>query len=112
MRTRALLLATAVTGAVLASATIATAAAPAVTAQAQQADAAFLAYAPPPADGPGALCLVDTGVNTNPDTAPGLIGSYAIDNGITSDVDPDGHGTLMAMIAGAAGTGCSARGRS
>ena len=29
----------------------------------------------------------------NPDTTPGLIGSYAIDNGTTSDVDPEGHGT-------------------
>jgi hypothetical protein len=52
-----------------------------VTAQAQQANATFLAYAPPPTGGAGALCLVDTGVNTNPDTNPGLIGSYAIDNG-------------------------------
>ncbi len=77
----------------------------AVTAQAQQANATFLAYAPPPAGGAGALCLVDTGVNANPDTAPGLIGSYAIDNGPTTDVDPEGHGTTMAMIAGGAGKG-------
>jgi hypothetical protein len=76
-----------------------------ITAQAQQANATFLAYAPPPAGGVGALCLVDTGVNTNPDTAPGLIGSYAIDNGATDDVDPGGHGTSMAMIAGGAGKG-------
>jgi hypothetical protein len=81
------------------------AATPAVTAQAQQADAAFLAYAPAPAGGAGALCLVDTGVNSNPDTTAGLIGSYAIDNGTTTDVDPQGHGTTMAMIAGAAGNG-------
>ncbi len=81
------------------------AATPAVTAQAQQANAAFLAYAPPPAGGAGALCLVDTGVNANPDTTPGLIGSYAIDNGAAGDVDPQGHGTSMAMIAGAAGIG-------
>ncbi len=77
----------------------------ALTAQAQQADAAFLAYAPAPVAGAGALCLVDTGVNSNPDTAPGLIGSYAIDSGATTDVDPDGHGTTMAMIAGGAGKG-------
>ncbi len=77
----------------------------AVTAQAQQANATFLAYAPPPAGGAGALCLVDTGVNANPDTASGLIGSYAIDNGPTTDVDPEGHGTTMAMIAGGAGKG-------
>ena len=64
------------------------AATPAVTAQAQQANAAFLAYAPPPAGGAGALCLVDTGVNANPDTTPGLVGRYAIDGGSGGDVDP------------------------
>ena len=36
---------------------------------------------------------------------PGLIGSYAIDGGATDDVDPEGHGTHMAMIAGGAGKG-------
>jgi hypothetical protein len=77
----------------------------AVTSQAQQADATFLAYAPAPAAGAGALCLVDTGVNANPDTTPGLIGSYAIDGGATTDVDPQGHGTTMAMIAGGTGKG-------
>jgi hypothetical protein len=77
----------------------------AVTAQAQQADATFLAYAPPPVGGAGALCLVDTGVNANPDTTPGLIGSYAINSGATGDVDPEEHGTTMAMIAGGAGKG-------
>ncbi len=76
-----------------------------ITAQAQQADATFLAYAPPPAAGAGALCLVDSGVDQNPDTTAGLIGSYAIDNGATTDVDPAGHGTTMAMIAGGAGKG-------
>ena len=105
MRPPPLLLATAFSAAALAAASPANAADPAVTAQAQQADAAFLAYAPAPAGGAGALCLVDTGVNSNPDTAPGLIGSYAIDSGATGDVDPDGHGTTMAMIAGAAGNG-------
>ena len=75
------------------------------TAQAQQANATFLAYAPQPAGGAGALCLVDTGVNPNPDTTPGLIGSYAIDNGPSGDVSADGHGTTMAMIAGGAGKG-------
>jgi len=81
------------------------AAVPAVTAQAQAANAAFLAYAPPPASGPGALCLVDTGVSVNPDTQPGLVSSTAVDGGSGADVDPDGHGTTMAMIAGAAGNG-------
>ena len=41
---------------------------------------------PATAEGAGALCLVDTGVNTNPDTTAGLIASYAIDNGATGDV--------------------------
>lgn len=75
-----------------------------ITVQAQQADAAFLAYAPPPAGGAGALCLVDSGVDKNPDTT-GLIGSYAIGGGATDDVDPGGHGTSMAMIASGAGKG-------
>jgi hypothetical protein len=97
-----ILLAATVT-AVLGATTPAAAATPAVTAQAQAADAAFLAYAPPPAGGAGALCLVDTGVNVNPDTQPGLVSSSAVDGGSGNDVDPDGHGTTMAMIAGAAG---------
>ena len=81
------------------------AATPAVTAQAQAANAAFLAYAPAPSGGAGALCLVDTGVHTNPDTTPGLISATAVDGGSGDDADPDGHGTSMAMIAGAAGQG-------
>jgi hypothetical protein len=81
------------------------AATPAVTAQAQAADSAFLAYAPAPAGGAGALCLVDTGVNANPDTQTGLVATTAVDGGTGDDVDPDGHGTTMAMIAGAAGQG-------
>jgi len=81
------------------------AATPAVTAQAKAANAVFLAYAPAPAGGAGALCLVDTGVRANPDTQPGLLSTSAIDAGAGSDVDPNGHGTTMAMIAGAAGQG-------
>jgi hypothetical protein len=79
---------------------------PAITAQAQAADAAFLAYAPPPAGTPGALCIVDTGVASTPDTAPGLLGSYSIaapGGQPPQDVDPQGHGTIEAMIAGGAG---------
>ena len=83
----------------------ANAATPAVTAQAQAANAAFLAYAPAPTGGAGALCLVDTGVHANPDTTPGLISATAVDGGSGDDADPDGHGTSMAMIAGAAGQG-------
>jgi hypothetical protein len=85
--------------------TPALAATPVVTAQAQAANAAFLAYVPAPAAGAGALCLVDTGVHANPDTSPGLISATALDGGSGEDVDPQGHGTTMAMIAGAAGVG-------
>jgi hypothetical protein len=81
------------------------AASPPVTGQATTADAAFLAYAPPPPHGAGALCLVDTGVNTHPDTTPGLVSATALDGGTGSDVDPLGHGTVDAAIAGGAGHG-------
>ena len=91
--------------ATLALPTGATAATPAVTAQAQAADAGFLAYAPPPVRGAGALCLIDTGVHANPDTSAGLVSATALDSGSGEDVDPQGHGTTMAMIAGAAGNG-------
>lgn len=89
----------------LACAPRAGAASPPITTQAAAADAAFLAYAPPPAGGARALCLVDTGVNPTPDTAPGLVSATAIDNGISTDVDPLGHGTIDAAIAGGAGHG-------
>lgn len=88
------------------AATSTAAAVPVVTAQAQAANAAFLAYAPAPPAGPGALCLVDTGVSGNADTAPGLVSATALEEeGSGADVDPQGHGTTMAMIAGAAGVG-------
>jgi hypothetical protein len=110
MRRRALvhpitLAATLTLSALLAAGTAADAATPAITTQAQAANAAFLAYAPPPAGGAGALCLVDTGVNVNPDTQSELVSASAIDGGSGNDVDPNGHGTTMAMIAGAAGAG-------
>ena len=108
MRRRALvhpMIIAATLSALLACDTAADAAAPVVTAQAQAANAAFLAYAPPPASGAGALCLVDTGVNVNPDTQQELVSASAVDGGSGNDVDPNGHGTTMAMIAGAAGHG-------
>ena len=89
--------------ALLATGEPATAATATVTAQSQAANAAFLAYAPPPSAGAGALCLIDTGVNVNSDTQRELVSASAIDGGSGNDVDPDGHGTTMAMIAGAAG---------
>jgi hypothetical protein len=103
MRTRSVLTAAICTALALPAG--AQAATPAVTAQAQAADAAFLAYAPAPAHGPGALCLIDTGVHGNADTSPGLVSATALDGGSGDDADPQGHGTTMAMIAGAAGNG-------
>jgi Subtilase family len=103
MRTPAVLAVAALTA--LSAPTTSAAATPAVTAQAQATDAAFLAYAPPPQRGAGALCLVDTGVHANSDTSPGLLSATALDGGSGDDVDPQGHGTTMAMIAGAAGVG-------
>jgi len=76
-----------------------------VTHQAQEADAGFLAFAPPPAGGPGALCLVDTGVTPNPDIAANLVSATALDGGTGNDLDPQGHGTEMAMTAAAVGGG-------
>ncbi|MCA1677487.1 MAG: S8/S53 family peptidase, partial [Actinobacteria bacterium] len=87
------------------SATSAGAASPLVTAQAAAANAAFLAYAPPPPGGARALCLVDTGVNAIADTAPGLVSATALDGGTGNDVDPLLHGTIDAAIAGGAGHG-------
>jgi hypothetical protein len=81
------------------------AASPAVTAQAAAANAAFLAYAPPPPGGARALCLVDTGVNPVADTAPGLVSATALDAGTGNDVDPLTHGTIDAAVAGGAGHG-------
>jgi hypothetical protein len=81
------------------------AASPVVTRQAAAADATFLDYAPPPPGGAGALCLVDTGVNANADTAPGLAAATALDGGSGSDVDPLAHGTIDAATAGGSGHG-------
>jgi len=87
--------------------------APVATVQAVAADAQFLEYAPPPA-APGVVCLIDSGVDANPDTTPILAGSYALQPGTdTADelsklnprLEPgnhaDGHGTYMAMIMAA-----------
>jgi hypothetical protein len=77
---------------------------PVVSSQAQAANAAFLAYAPAPANA-GAMCLVDTGVNATPDTSPTLAYATALDGGSPNDNDPEGHGTLLAILAGGQGHG-------
>jgi hypothetical protein len=71
-----------------------------VTTQAVADNGAFLPYAPPPAQLAG-LCLVDTGVNLNPDTEGVVVDRTALDGGSGGDVSPTLHGTVLAMIAGA-----------
>lgn len=69
------------------------------TRQAVAANALDSAWAPVP-ERPPALCIVDTGVDPNPDTA-NVVERLAIDGGDPGDVDPGHHGTRMAMIAAA-----------
>lgn len=83
---------------------IAGAASPPITRQAATANAAFLAYAPPPTAAK-ALCLVDSGVNATADLAPGLVSATAVDGGTGNDVDPLTHGTIDAAVAGGTGNG-------
>ena len=76
----------------------------AITAQAVADNGAFLPHAPAPAQLAG-LCLVDTGVNLNPDTAGVVVERTALDGGSGEDVSPSLHGTVLAMMAGAAANG-------
>ena len=76
---------------------------PSPTAQARAAHAEFLAYADPPPE-PGAVCLVDTGVDPNPDTT-GVVLRTAIDGGSGWDEGKTKHGTKMAMVMGGAVNG-------
>jgi len=89
---------------------------PAGTVEAAAVNMLFDEYAPPPPT-PGIICLVDSGVDANPDTTPILVGSHALSpNTNTNDElaaldpplpggHPDGHGTYMAMIAAAPANG-------
>src|SRR5271168_5045626 len=76
----------------------------AITAQAVADNGAFVPYAPAPAQLAG-LCLVDTGVNLNPDTAGVVVERTALDHGSGGDVSPTPHGTVLAMMAGAPANG-------
>src|SRR3954467_4008096 len=71
------------------------------TAQALAAHAEWLPYAPPPPAGAAAVCLVDTGVDLNPDTSSNVIARVALDGGDPGDASPTKHGTEMAMVMGA-----------
>ena len=89
---------------------------PAGTVQQAAANALFLQYAPAPPT-TGVVCLVDSGVDPNPDTTPILAGSYALSPNTNTEDElaaldpplpgghPDGHGTYMAMIAAAPANG-------
>jgi hypothetical protein len=73
-----------------------------ISAQARAARAEFLLTATPPAP-VATICLVDTGVNVNPDTA-GVIDRIAL-QGDPADHGATPHGTTMAMFIGAPANG-------
>jgi hypothetical protein len=60
----------------------------------------WLPFAPAPPQ-PAGICMIDSGVEINPDTQPALIAREALDGGDPGDVSPIKHGTLMAMEAAA-----------
>lgn len=79
------------------------------TSQAAASRAHFLEYAPAPAR-PGVVCLIDSGVERNPDTRPALAGAEAVDPSWgTHDAFVDGismghelgHGTELVMLMAA-----------
>jgi hypothetical protein len=87
--------------------------APIATVQANAANAAWLAYAPPPAT-PNVVCLIDSGVDPTPDTEGIVVGNHALypETGTGDEIarlapraqpgdHPDGHGTLLAMLMAA-----------
>ena len=67
--------------------------------------AEFLTQAPTPAT-PGVTCVIDTGVNANPDNDASVIGRQTVYPGDGSDGDPDAHhGTYLAMNIAAPANG-------
>lgn len=75
-----------------------------VTAQAVFSHGEFLTQAPA-SPSQGVLCLVDSGVDVNPDTEAMLVGRESVLGGTTDDVTAYHHGTYVAMVAGAAANG-------
>ena len=74
------------------------------------ADAAFLAYAPPP-PAATAACFVDTGLRSNADTEQIVLHSEALDPGQTADdTGTDMHGSRGVMTAFAPRNGWGAVG--
>jgi hypothetical protein len=74
---------------------------PVPVAQATADHGEFLPFARPPA-APVGVCLVDTGVDLNPDIRSAVICRETIGGGPGGDADPAKHGTLMAMMMAAA----------
>jgi len=71
------------------------------TPQALDANAEFLAYAPPPPPVPAKVCVVDTGVDLTTDAAPAVIERHSVFGGTVDDVGGSGlakHGTLVAGV--------------
>ena len=67
--------------------------------------AEFLTQAPTPAT-PGVTCVIDTGVNSNPDNDASVIDRQTVYPGDGSDGDPDAHhGTYLAMNIAAPANG-------
>jgi hypothetical protein len=79
---------------------------PSPTAQAAAARASFLVSMPAvtSASRP-VVCVVDSGIDANDDTTPQIVGAASVYGGTTADVDPDKHGTEMAMTAVAPANG-------
>ncbi|MFL5750831.1 MAG: S8 family serine peptidase, partial [Chloroflexota bacterium] len=78
---------------------------PLPTAQAHAMHVEFLAQAPTPAT-PGVTCVVDTGVNSNPDNDASVIDRQTVYPGEGSDGDSDAHhGTYLAMNIAAPANG-------
>jgi hypothetical protein len=71
------------------------------SAAARIAHAEFLPYMDPPPGEPATVCLVDTGVDLNPDTQSNIVSRVALDGGDGGDVWDRKHGTEMAMMMGA-----------
>jgi hypothetical protein len=71
------------------------------TVQATRAHADWLPYAAAPAGGAGAVCLVDTGVDLNPDTTAAVIAQLPLYGTTTGDTGSTHHGTLMTEIMAA-----------
>lgn len=72
------------------------------TPQAVGLNATWMQYLPPPAVNP-VICVVDTGVDITPDTAPILVDrlSVTVDQSVDDVAPGAGHGTIVASIIGA-----------